>query len=167
MSAAPGEGAEPRAGAEVAERPVGPGDPTLLAALHARAFPDGPWSARAFGDLLAVPGTRGRLRYRGRQPLAFALWRLLGSEAEILTLATEPAARRQGHAAALLAGVLRDAAAAGAVRVLLEVADDNPAARRLYARQGFSAIALRAGYYRRRGGGRIDAHLLEWRATGN
>lgn len=167
MSATPDEGAESDSGAGVAERAVGPADLALLGALHARAFPEEPWTPRAFGELLAVPGTRGRLRFRGRRPLAFALWRLLGSEAEILTLATDTAARRQGHAAALLAGILCDAAAAGAERVLLEVADDNAAAQWLYARQGFSAIARRAGYYRRRAGGCIDAHLLEWRPAGN
>jgi len=41
------------------------------------------------------------------------------------------------------------AAAVGVSRLLLEVAEDNDAARALYAAAGFTGIARRPAYYRR------------------
>ena len=52
------------------------------------------------------------------------------------------------------------AAARGAVRVFLEVADDNAAARALYARAGFVEAGRRPGYYAGADGERRDALLL-------
>jgi ribosomal-protein-alanine N-acetyltransferase len=153
---------EPTAAAAAQERPLTAFDLELLAALHAGAFPDDPWSPRAFAELLAMPGAQGRLRHAQGTPCAFVLWRLAGPEMEILSIATAPAARRRGHAAALLRAAL---AAAGVERVLLEVADDNTAAQRLYAAQGFAAVARRPRYYKRAGGGWVDALLLECRPT--
>jgi ribosomal-protein-alanine N-acetyltransferase len=40
----------------------------------------------------------------------------------------------------------------GAVRTLLEVAEDNMAARSLYAAEGFALVKRRPRYYRRPGG---------------
>ena len=68
--------------------------------------------------------------------------------AELQRIATVPGARRTGVAAALLAVVAEHAAAGGAERLLLEVRDDNGAARAFYAGAGFAEIAQRAGYYR-------------------
>jgi ribosomal-protein-alanine N-acetyltransferase len=52
------------------------------------------------------------------------------------------------------------AAAQGATRLFLEVADDNAAALALYARAGFSEAGRRPGYYARPDGGRQDALIL-------
>ena len=71
-----------------------------------------------------------------------------GSDAaDLLRIAVHPAARRRGHAAALLAAST-DALPAHVERVLLEVADGNDAARALYGRHGYAEIARRARYYR-------------------
>ena len=67
--------------------------------------------------------------------------------ADLLRVAVHPAARRRGHAAALLAAST-DALPAHVERVLLEVADGNDAARALYGRHGYAEIARRARYYR-------------------
>ena len=52
------------------------------------------------------------------------------------------------------------AAQAGAVRLFLEVAEDNAAARALYDRAGFRPIGRRKAYYARPDGGRTDALVL-------
>jgi ribosomal-protein-alanine N-acetyltransferase len=52
------------------------------------------------------------------------------------------------------------AAARGATRLFLEVADDNAAALALYARAGFSEAGRRPGYYARPDGVRQDALIL-------
>ena len=129
-------------------------DPAALAALHAQAF-DTPWSATAFADLLAQPGVA-----LVAQPDGFILLRVVADEAEVLTLAVSPDARRQGLGRRLVEAGLANVEAAGAARVFLEVADDNVGALALYARCGFEPAGRRRSYYARSDGSRRDALLL-------
>lgn len=117
--------------------------PDTLAATHAAAFTtDRPWTAAEFANLLSHPAMllTGDTR-------AFVLARVILDEAEILTLATHPAHRRQGLARAALTAFLSAAATCGATRAFLDVAEDNAPARALYAAAGFGEIARRPGYY--------------------
>jgi len=125
-------------------------DVALLAALHATSFPE-PWSAVAIRDLFATPGVFAFADSDG-----FILARAAGGEAEILTLAVSPAARRQGIGRALILAAAVHAQKLGADTLFLEVATGNEAARRLYAGVGFAAAGLRKAYY-----GAEDAHILK------
>lgn len=119
-------------------------DAPLLAALHATAFPPAEaWSATVIGLQLAAPGGFGLLDPRGGMILARAIDR----EAEILTLAVDPVARRLGIARGLLHAALRAAAERGAETVFLEVAVDNLAAIGLYRGLGFTEVGRRRRYY--------------------
>jgi ribosomal-protein-alanine N-acetyltransferase len=69
-------------------------------------------------------------------------------EVEIEQFAVAPEARRRGVGAALVAHVLAWGRARGAAACHLEVRARNRAARRLYARLGFTAAGRRKGYYR-------------------
>lgn len=124
-----------------------------LAALHARAFTD-PWPVSAFAALLSLPETRLEVA-----PEGFILTRLAADEAEVLTLAVCPAARRRGLGRRLVETAAASLAAEGATRLFLEVAEDNAAARALYAAAGFAPVGRRPGYYGRPGGA-IDALVL-------
>lgn len=128
--------------------------PDALAALHAEAF-SAPWDARAFADLLAQPGVLLRIEADG-----FILIRVVLDEAEILTLAVRPGARRQGLGRRLVERACVAAKDAGAETLFLEVAEDNAAARALYARAGFVEIGRRKAYYAGPDGRRIDALVL-------
>ena len=128
--------------------------PDALAALHAEAF-SAPWDARAFADLLAQPGVLLRIEADG-----FILIRVVLDEAEILTLAVRPGARRQGLGRRLVERACVAAKDAGAETLFLEVAEDNAAARVLYARAGFVEIGRRKAYYASPDGRRIDALVL-------
>jgi ribosomal-protein-alanine N-acetyltransferase len=88
------------------------------------------------------------------------LVRLAADEAEILTLAVAPEARRRGRARALLKAAQAHAAAGGARRLVLEVAEDNAPARALYAAAGFGPVGRRRGYYDRAAGAAADALVL-------
>jgi ribosomal-protein-alanine N-acetyltransferase len=129
-----------------------------LAAIHAAAFAgphDAPWSAAAIAALLQQPGVFSVTARDG-----FILMRAVAGEAEILTLAVRPGARRAGVGARLVREGLAGAVELGAARVFLEVAEDNAAARALYARAGFAEAGRRRGYYAGADGARRDALLL-------
>ncbi len=125
-----------------------------LADLHAAAF-DAPWSATAFADLLGQAGV-----FLEGDADGFVLIRTVADEAEILTLAVRPPARRKGLGARLLRAATVRAAAIGATRMFLEVAEDNAPARALYRALGFEAAGRRPRYYLRADGPAVDALLL-------
>jgi ribosomal-protein-alanine N-acetyltransferase len=150
-------------------RPAGMSDADTLAVLHATSF-DESWSGMALAKLLALPTSfalvaHGPARAAGdgqspAAPLGFILCRIAGGECEVLTIAVLPVLRQQGIATALLETALARASAAGARAAFLEVAVDNEAARRLYARLGFRRVGRRTGYYRHKSGKATDALIL-------
>lgn len=125
-----------------------------LAAIHAEAF-ETPWDAASLSALLASPGV-----FVVAEADGFILIRVVADEAEVLTLAVRPSARRGGLGARLVEAAVVRAAALGAERMFLEVAEDNAAARALYARTGFHEAGHRRGYYARADGSREDALVL-------
>jgi [ribosomal protein S18]-alanine N-acetyltransferase len=131
-------------------RPVTPFDLDLVAMLQAACFPDA-WSAASIGALLAGPGAFGLIASVDDEPGGFILVRPAADEAEILSLGVLPALRRQGLARALLTAALARLSEAGIRRLLLEVAEDNVAARRLYQGAGLVPVGRRRGYYRQVG----------------
>ncbi len=131
------------------------GDAPALAQIHRAAF-DRPWSESDFATYLASD-----LVWVSGEPIAgLLLVRAVGDEAEVLTLAVDPAHRRAGHAAALLEAAKQDLSKSDVSRLFLEVAADNFPALALYAGQGFAPIGVRKGYYRREPGSSMDAKLF-------
>jgi ribosomal-protein-alanine N-acetyltransferase len=131
--------------------PVTAGDAPKLADIHALAFRDS-WSAGEIATLVRGAGAFGFLAHRDREIAGFVLCRTIADEAEILTLATAPASRRCGVAKQLLDSASSHAAGRGALRLFLEVAEDNNAATSLYQGSGFKQVGVRTGYYSRPGG---------------
>jgi ribosomal-protein-alanine N-acetyltransferase len=129
-------------------------DPHELARLHAHAF-TAPWSASAFADLFAQPGVLAVV-----EPAGFILVRVVLDEAEILSVAVVPFARRHGLGRSLVERGAVAAAQAGATRLFLEVAEDNVAARALYDHAGFARIGRRKAYYAAPDGSRMDAVVM-------
>jgi len=144
---------------DVAIRPLGPFDLELAATLHGAAF-DSPWTAQAFGELLAMPGSAGLLAAQDGQPVGLILLQLQPPDAELLTLGVRPDHRRRGIAAALLDRARDLARQAGAARLLLEVAADNGPALAFYGRHGFQPLSRRPRYYHRAAGPSVDAAIL-------
>lgn len=80
-------------------------------------------------------------------PGAFLLGRTVLDEAELLTLAVAPEARRKGLARDLLTRFEAEAIQRGATRAFLEVAEENAAARALYHAAGWRQAGRRRGYF--------------------
>lgn len=125
-----------------------------LAAVHAEAF-EVPWSAAAFAGLLSQPGVHLEVERDG-----FIMVRSATEEAEVLTLAVRPSGRRKGVATRLITAVLMRLSGLGVKRFFLEVAEDNVAARAVYASFGFGEVGRRPRYYARPDGQPVDALLL-------
>lgn len=129
-----------------------------MARLHAASFKlPAPWSEAEIAATLASPFNFALLRETG-----FLLGKVVAGEAELLTVAVDPAARRQGIGRALVEAFLVEAKARGAESAFLEVAENNAAARSVYAAAGFRQTGRRKGYYR--GAGLVVDAILMGRA---
>ncbi len=148
--------------ADVAIIQAGAGHADVLATIHAECFTE-PWPAAEIESLLWTPGTCAFIASENgsaAQPLGFIIIRQAADEAEILTIATRPQARRRAVASALLTRALETLAATGCADLHLEVDQDNAAARAFYASRGFAETGRRKDYYKHPGGISSDALLL-------
>jgi ribosomal-protein-alanine N-acetyltransferase len=136
-----------------------------FAELHRSAF-DRPWTSSELQRLIdgpcafaleAAPSAKDE---RLMDPLGFIVVRAVAGEAEILTLAVHPRARRQAIGRSLVEAAAATAETFGAEAFWLEVAVDNTAAIALYAAAGFQTAGRRPGYYARAGGDRVDALVM-------
>jgi ribosomal-protein-alanine N-acetyltransferase len=134
----------------------------VISALHGSCFDD-PWSPFTVRQVLGMPGAFGLLAVPEGYSVTetdlagFVLVRLAAGGCEVLSLAVGEAWRGRGVGRALLDAAIDRARATGATVVFLEVAEDNPAAQRLYRKLGFSAVGRRDDYYKRRHGPAVAA----------
>lgn len=105
---------------------------------------DDPWNPEAFLEALAAGQHYLAAREDGAL-IGYAGLARAGGEAEIHTLAVDPAHQGRGIGRALLRALLDHAAGA---TVFLEVRTDNESAIQLYRSEGFAVIGTRRGYYR-------------------
>jgi ribosomal-protein-alanine N-acetyltransferase len=121
-----------------------------LAALEAEAFGAASWGRNAIEDGVRQLHVRTILATAQGEtaPGAFAMWRQIDEEAEILTIGVALRLRRKGAARAMLAHIMDACAERGVERLFLEVDAGNAAAIALYAGLGFERIGARRRYYR-------------------
>jgi len=137
-----------------------PDQAEALAQTHAAAF-ERPWDARALREVMAMPGVSGLgIEDEEGRLAGFILFQAAAEDAEVLTLAVRPEARRRGWGLALTEAAADAAGRAGSSALWLEAAEDNAAALALYARAGFEITGRRRGYYRAVSGARTDAVLM-------
>ena len=144
-------------------RPERAGD---CAAIHARSFPFA-WSAGEFERLLAAENvfadgacdSQGKA-HSSKALYGFALSRQAADEAELLSIAIDPARRGLGFGHTLMQAHLGQAARRGVRSMFLEVEEANGAAIALYQRLGFAQVGRREGYYRAADGAKTAALIL-------
>lgn len=131
-------------------RTGGVGDLAVVEAIMTEAFDPRfgeAWTRGQCLGILAMPGVWLTIADLDGKPAGFALSRGIADEAELLLLATRPAARRRGVAAALLRATIAQARTNGANRLHLEVREGNEAVK-LYVAAGFAKVGERRNYYR-------------------
>lgn len=114
-----------------------------------------PFTADEITTLLIAPGV-----FPCTEDGGFAIGRVAADEAELLTIAVAPEARRKGLGRRLLAAFEAEAARRGAAVAFLEVAETNAAARALYTGAGWRETGRRRGYYRVDEATRLDAIVM-------
>lgn len=105
-----------------------------------------PWSQLQFEDALAAGYWAYVIEFK-KEIKAYALMMFGVDDAEILTIAVVQSVQRQGLGRQLLVYMVERAQQLGMQRLLLEVAEPNQAALRLYLSQDFSEIGRRKNYY--------------------
>ncbi|MFT4628313.1 MAG: ribosomal-protein-alanine acetyltransferase [Myxococcota bacterium] len=130
------------------------------AVVHAldRVAAHRPWSEGSLTSTLALSTTTAWLVFDGDQPSAYLVASVVHGEAEILTLGTHPAHRRQGCAAELLRHAADHWGVVGVAQAFLEVRADNAGAIALYSMNGWVPAGTRSRYY----SDGCDAVVMTW-----
>lgn len=98
-----------------------------------------------------------------RRLVGYALGQVAVDEVELRSIGVERHLQNQGFGRDLLRAWEDLAQALGAIRSVLEVAEDNASARAVYEAQGYRAVGKRPGYYRTAQSVAVDALVLERR----
>lgn len=136
-------------------REATPYDADAMAAVHEACF-ERPWSAAEI-DRMMLEG----FGLISEEAAAFLLGRVSAGEAEILTVAVDPAFRRRGVGRWLVDAAIETARDQGAEMIFLEVAADNAAAISVYHAAGFQLVGKRPGYYHRAEDSAADALVMK------
>jgi ribosomal-protein-alanine N-acetyltransferase len=141
-------------------RAISRADMQAIMALERELFPEDAWTPEMFAGEFAQPASRRLylVAEDGDKLIGYAGMMFTGGrQADVVTLAVNPARWGEGIGTALLTALVDEAAGRRCTEVLLEVRKDNPRARRLYLRHGFSEIGIRRGYYQPSG---VDAVVM-------
>lgn len=129
-----------------------------LIALDRECFGDEAWNAWTWRESIMSGHRRIRSERDAAGLAGYAVIAILGDVAELERIAVRADVRRAGIGRRLLAGAIEESRVNGADALVLEVRDDNAAARAFYRRYDFYEISRRRGYY---GRGSVDAVLLQ------
>ena len=127
-----------------------PADAPIIVELEAAAFAERSWGANGVVTGMELIGahTLLALANNSQKPLGFVMYRLIGPDAELLSIGVDPGVQRHGIGAALLRNLCQTARQEGIGQLFLEVRASNNAAISLYERQGFVEIGRRKAYYK-------------------
>jgi ribosomal-protein-alanine N-acetyltransferase len=139
---------------------MGRADMAAIIKLERKLFPDDAWTPEMFAAEFAQPPDRRRYLVADDAGALVGYAGMMftgGTQADVVTLAVDPDRWGNGTGSALLVSLVGEAAQRGYTEVLLEVRKDNPRARQLYLRHGFTEIGIRRGYYQPSG---VDAVVM-------
>ncbi len=128
-------------------RPMTAADVPVVAALERMCFPN-PWSENAFLAEVEREESLPLVVVDGNVVVAYGVAWTVVDELHIVNVAVAPRHRRQGIATSLTKEMIARGRAEGARMATLEVRSRNAGAIRLYHSLGFTAVAIRRGYYR-------------------
>lgn len=136
-------------------------DARVLAEIHAESFARG-WSRAEFSDYITDPRTASVFIAcdSARKVAGFAVFRFVGDEAELLSLAVTRKWRGKGVGGALMQAARDDLRNCAVQHMVLEVETGNMPALALYRHLGFVEVGRREAYYAKPDGGAATALVM-------
>lgn len=146
-------------------------DNETLSEMHKASFEDC-WSVATFRNMLMDPSFFGFIVGRGKNGEAtdcgFILCRRVLDEIDVITFCVLPEHRGLGLGKLLVIETIKQAEIIlkeesdhlCAIKIFLEVAENNKAAINLYTAFGFDKVSKRPKYYKNKAGSSIDAHIM-------
>ncbi len=125
-----------------------PEDFEAIVAIEQASFADA-WEPENFYNLVTPPAEHCRVAERDGKLVGYWVGSRIDEEAELANLAVDPALRRSGVGARLLADFLDHVGALERTTVFLEVRVSNAPAIALYRRYGFAELSRRKAYYQK------------------
>ena len=123
-----------------------PEDAEAVANIERESFPT-PWSREDFWREASNDFACYIVALDDAEIIGFGGCWISFEEAQVTNIALTSAQRGRGLGKALMARLMRAAAARGAERMTLEVGPSNTPALRLYEGLGFAAVGIRKKYY--------------------
>lgn len=133
-------------------RPLMPADLPQVVAIESSVYED-PWSEQLLSESLSAPLTYclGLFERGTEEPsdtlIGYAIFQVILTEGHLLNVAIEKSRQNQGIGGRLLEQICSLCLERGALNLYLEVRPSNPAAIRLYEKQGFRRLIVREKYY--------------------
>lgn len=133
--------------APLSYRPLDAAHAPDVAALESAVMGSDAWKASLVADELPRKDRTWWAAFDGNVLAGYCGGWIVDGQVQILKIATDPAYRRRGIAAELLALVASDARNLGATEMTLEVRASNAGAQTFYERMGLRNIGTRPHYY--------------------
>ncbi len=131
---------------EIEIRPLKKEDSGSLSSLETKCPEAAQWGEQGYQGI-GQNGLHGWAAVKECVLMGFILVRVVADEMEVLNLAVEPSARRQGIASRLLNGAINHGRGLAAKRAYLEVRESNSAARKFYLSHSFTETNRRKTYF--------------------
>lgn len=125
--------------------------------IESSVFASDAWSRSMLRDELTADHRHYLVLDAGSTVHGYAGLLVVGTEADIQTIAVSPDARGSGEGRRLMVALLAEADRRGVTEVFLEVRADNPVAQKLYTSLGFAEVGVRPRYYQPDG---VDAIVM-------
>ena len=115
--------------------------------IERASFGDEAYDRNLFAEFFRTCGELFLVAEQGRKVQGYMVTCIRGQQAELVSVAVDPAARRRGAASALMESTLRRLRRRGIARIGLMVRVTNDKARAFYERYGFKKVRIAPRYY--------------------
>ena len=115
--------------------------------IEQASFGDEAYDRNLFAEFFRKCGELFLVAEHGRKVQGYMVTCIRGEQAELVSVAVDPAARRMGAASALMESTLRRLRRRGTARIGLMVRATNDQARAFYERYGFEKVGRAPRYY--------------------
>lgn len=112
-----------------------------------RACYPAPWSESAFNHEMTSESSVDLVAMAGETVAGFLVGWIAADQVHVANIAVTAGHRRRGVGTAMMLRLLGEAVRRGCTSSSLEVRESNLAARSMYSRLGYHAVALRKSYY--------------------